>query len=608
MGGVINIVSSRPVRRTIELAPQLGWCASSTSPASSANCAAGNRQTPKLDFSGSDRWKTLGVAVDGSLFHADGFPNVAPIERGPIDINADVKYQNVSGRVDYSPADRLNAFFRASYFNENRTNAKIGEVNDTRWTSVNGGVHALLGDGSSLEARLFVDHEKFHSTFLAVTNATTTRNLVRLSVDQHVPTNSVGTAAQWSKPVGTFNLFSAGVDWRWVDGDSNEDSYNAVAGNPVIPNPSPWTNLAPVTIQAILALQRVSGGTQQSTGAFIQDIVTPVSRLNVTLSARVDHWRNYDGHNLETAIIPGTAVNNEPSLDERTDTVASPKAAALYHLSDRITAWASMSSGFRAPTLNELYRQFRQGTTLVLAPVSSPPPFNGQLAPERLVGGEVGLNIAPVRKVTWRTTWFDNRVKNSVLNVTICPGNLVGTACVPSAAAVTQQRQNVGKTRVWGVQTDVDYRLGSVLRVSAGYVYNEAKVTEGGNFPALVGKFLQQVPKHRASLQVVATSPKYATVALGVQYVGRQFDDDLNTRVVPIPTLTAAGYSASTDPGMPGYATVDLTASRTLARNIEVFVGFQNLLDKQYFVGTQPTTLGSPRLVNTGVRVRFSGH
>ena len=66
-----------------------------------------------------------------------------------------------------------------------------------------------------------------------------------------------------------------------------------------------------------------------------------------------------------------------------------------------------LSSGFRAPTLNELYRQFRVGAVLTLA--------NDQLGPERLVGGEAGINIAPARSSPVRTTWFDNRVKNPVV-------------------------------------------------------------------------------------------------------------------------------------------------------------------------------------------------
>ena len=42
--------------------------------------------------------------------------------------------------MEYAATDRVNAFFRAGYFTEDRGNGKVGEVNDTRWTTANGGV------------------------------------------------------------------------------------------------------------------------------------------------------------------------------------------------------------------------------------------------------------------------------------------------------------------------------------------------------------------------------------------------------------------------------------------------------------------------------------
>ena len=323
-----------------------------------------------------------------------------------------------------------------------------------------------LPDESDLQARVFVDRQKAHFTFLAVTNSTTTRNIVRLATDQHVPTNGVGGMVQWTKAIGRSHAFSAGTDWRWVDGDSQEDAFVAAV---------PTVIISPVTQAATLSVQRVSGGTQQILGAFVQDVFTPVPKLVVTLSARVDRWRNYDGHNLETTVATGLpTVNNKPSLPDRNDTVVSPRAAALYHVSDRVTGWGALSSGFRAPTLTELYRQFSVGA------VTTRP--NDQLGPERLVGGEAGINVAPARNLTVRTTWFDNRVRNPVSNVTLTR-NLA-------------QKQNLGGTRIWGIQSDVEYRFGSFWRVSGAYLYNQAKVTDGGVAnAALVGKFLPQVPR-----------------------------------------------------------------------------------------------------------------
>lgn len=46
--------------------------------------------------------------------------------------------------------------------------------------------------------------------------------------------------------------------------------------------------------------------------------------------------------------------------------------------------------------------------------------------------------------------------------------------------------------------------------------------------------------------------------------------------------------------------------TRTFNRHFDVYLGVQNLFDTEYIVGTLPTTIGSPRLVNGGVRLRFS--
>src|SRR4030095_16529302 len=223
------------------------------------------------------------------------------------------------------------------------------------------------------------------------------------------------------------------------------------------------------------SVQRISGGTQQSLGAFVQDIFTPASKLVLTLSARVDYWRNYDGHNLETTVATGLpTANNRPSIPDKSDTVVSPHLGALFHATDRVTVWRAFNSGFRAPTLTELYRQFSVGA------VTTRP--NDQLGPERLVGGELGLNVAPAKNTTARLTWFDNRIENPVTNVTLSP--------------TLAQKQNLGKTRVHGVQTDVEYRVGTNWRFAGAYVYDIAKVTDGGVAnAALVGKYIAQVPK-----------------------------------------------------------------------------------------------------------------
>jgi len=442
MGGVINITTSKATRRTIEFKPQYG-----------------NNSSPKFDVSGSDVWGKVSLIANGSFYDTDGFPIVIANERGGVDDRATVNFKNSGVKAEFSPASNVNANVRFGYFRERRNNAKHSTIdgteegNDTTWKALSGGVRIVLRDQSDLQANIYSDFETFNSNFLAVPAATPLRSLGRMTLNQNVPTKGVGGMAQWSKPfAGGRQLLQVGGDWHWVTGDSNEDGLDATRGQTV-------------------TLQRVSGGSQKSLGFFVQDLMSPSSSMTVTLSARVDHWSSYDAHNLETNLPAGTpTATNFPTLPGRDDTVVSPRAAVMYHVNDRVSVWGDVGSGFRAPTLNELYRQFRVGTTLTLA--------NNALAPERLIGGEFGVNLAPAKDLTLRFTWFGNQVTNPVASITI--------ATTP--AQITQQRQNMGETQIFGVQADAEYRINRVFRIAGGYVFTSAKVTAFDANPALIDR------------------------------------------------------------------------------------------------------------------------
>jgi len=550
MGGVINIVTRPPQPRSVELRTQYG-----------------SLNSPKFDLRASDVWGRASASVDVSAFDTEGFVPVAPEERGPVDTRAAVQFANVNARLQYQLSDDVQAFVQGGYFREDRDNGKVStingepEANATRWRTMSAGFRARLAGGDDVQARVFVDAETFRSNFLAVTDATGARSASRMSLAQRVPTTAWGASAQWARAVSPRHALSAGLDWRRVTGESQEQVLDFARGE------------TPVTL-------RESGGRQHSVGFYVQDIVSVTDALTLTLSGRLDHWRNVDGHNIEVSASTGEpTAGHDPALPSRSDTVFSPRIAALYAVTDRLSVWGSFGTGFRAPTLNELYRQFRVGSVVTLA--------NVELGPERLVGGEAGVRFSPASSVSLRATWFDNRVTDPVSNVTIDT----------TPALVTQQRQNLGSTHIYGLQTDAEWRLSPAWRVSAAYLYSHATVTAFDANPSIVGNFLPQVPRHRASFDVTFTDPRLFDLTVDVQAIGSQFDDDQNTRSVP-------GYST---PGLPRYAVVSLLASRRLSETLDVFAGAQNLFDQRYYVGTLPTTIGTPRMVSVGVRIRVAG-
>ncbi len=555
MGGVINIVSAPATPRTFSLKAQYGTL-----------------NSRNLEAVGSHVGGRLGFTLDSGFFQTDGYSPVVErnpagiAERGRVDNNVSLETARINGRVDLRASARLRGVVRAGYFREDRNNGKHStftddaEENDTRWTSASAGLTMRVSDRSDVEASVSLGTGTLRSNFLAVPATTPPRNVGRMTLLQRVPTTSYTGMAQWRTLVATRHAVTLGADWRWVEGDSEEDALDAVTGDSV-------------------TLRRVSGGTQRGLGAFVQHIFTATSALTITTGVRMDGWRNYNAHNLEQTDAGVPTVNHNPALPSRRDAVLSPRVAAIYRVTDRVSVWGNLGTGFRAPTLNELYRQFRVGTVLTLA--------NNQLGPERLRGGEVGVQITPLRALAWRTTWFDNRISDPVSNVTLSA----------AGASVTQQRQNLGATRVSGLQTSAEYRGGAAWRFAGAYIHQRARITENPSNETLVGKLLPQVPRHRASMQVTFADPRWLTASVEVLAMGRQFDDDLNTRSVP----------GITDAGLPGYTMVSLSVSRTFGRRIETFVGVQNLFDRGFFVGTFPTTIGAPRMITGGVRVRVGG-
>ena len=194
---------------------------------------------------------------------------------------------------------------------------------------------------------------------------------------------------------GRAHVVSAGTDFRHIKGDSDELTYALATG------------LTPI-------VHRVAGGTQKFFGMFAQDLIELTPKLQVTLSARLDRWRNYNAHNRETTVATGVpaAGDNHGYLHRTSPTRrVSPRAAALYRVDDRVSVWGSVSKGFRAPTLKELYSPFRVG--------AGPDAIQRDAWPRAADRRRGWHQRGADRALTVRGTWFNNRVNNPIANVTI---------------------------------------------------------------------------------------------------------------------------------------------------------------------------------------------
>ena len=365
---------------------------------------------------------------------------------------------------------------------------------------------------------------------------------------QQVPSQAGGLTLQWSRTAGKRHALVAGVEGRFVRGRSDD------------------TVFASGTATALVS----AGGRQRTWALFAADRVSLGSRVLLTLGARVDRWWEEDGSESTTPLA--TNVTSTSRFPDRAETAVSPRLSALVRATPSLSFSAAGYGAFRAPTLNELYRGFRLGSTLTLA--------NPELVEERLWGGEAGS--------TWHTRGdglrlravaFLNRVTDPVANVTL----------LTTPQLITRQRQNLGRVLARGLEIDAEARLGARLSGGVGYALVDSVVESFAANPAIVGNAVPQVARHQATLQVRYAHPRFVDLALQARASSRQYEDDQNQLVLP------------------GYFTLDAQASRRLGAAATAFVALENVTGARYVVGLTPVeTLGPPFLARAGIRIDWS--
>jgi iron complex outermembrane recepter protein len=201
---------------------------------------------------------------------------------------------------------------------------------------------------------------------------------------------------------------------------------------------------------------------------------------------------------------------------------------------------------------------------------------NENLGPEKLRGAEAGVDLTFLPGLTTRATVFWNEIDSPITNVTTGP-NL-------------RQRQNLGKARIQGIEADAGLTLARKWSLTAAYTYADNSVTEAPGQARLVGNRLPQDPLHMGSLSLAFDDPNLLSAGARARYLGKQYEDDLNTLPMGAALL------------------VDLLASWHATRRIDLYLAAENLFDKVYLVGRAGVdTVGQPRFIHGGVRFRSDG-
>ncbi len=508
VGGVVQLLTLRPVR-----------------PSGRALVEGGNLGTGRVSLFGGGRTHGWRYSTGGEWFTIAGYipvaeeqnPGIAP--RGPIDGRFGSTHRSALGSAGYQSDHGWRVDLTGNVFSEDRENGSPLSINNTESRQGSGEVAGGVG-GGLLSIRVFGGTQQYQQTFTTI-NATRTSEA--LNRDQHIPTTSGGAGGQWIRPWGRHTVL-VGAEGRYIKGSSVETPYSQ--------------GRALATVDA--------GGTQQLGSAFLQDTFLLNDRLTLVLGIHGDSWHS----------------ESKTTSYSKTYGSLNPRASGAYRIGDSgVTVRGSVYHGFRAPTLNEFYRNFSSGSTQTRP--------NEALGPERLTGGDAGVLFSRGR-ASARVTGFWNELDDAITTITLSS----------TPQLIIRQRANADTLRAVGIEFEGDLRLPASF--SLGFTSGVVNSRFKGD-TTLRDKKAPQVPSYNVGVNLRYSRREW-TASSQLRVTGPQFEDDQNTLTLRRATV------------------VDLFGSRTIARRVSVFVAIENLFDATYDVGRTPIlTTGLPRAARAGV-------
>lgn len=285
-----------------------------------------------------------------------------------------------------------------------------------------------------------------------------------------------------------------------------------------------------------------ANGRQDLVAVFLQDELRFLEdSLILSLGLRGDYCRSYKGWTFDTGQAPKVSPFSY-DYNDRDWTALSPKASLVYHFKDKTTLRASFGSAFHAPDLKELYMVLARPTKTVYN--------NPNLDPEILNSYEIGINQNFFSGLEGGLSFFYSRGKDFISTRTL--------------SASTFIYDNIDKVRMYGVETDLKYRIDGRWSCSAGYFFHSSKIDKNASNPDLNGNYLAMQPTQRAKVSITYQNPKIFTASALLRYVGRMYADNENSDKLK------------------SYFVCDLQMSKRLNKNIELSLTWKNILDKKY--------------------------
>ncbi len=210
-----------------------------------------------------------------------------------------------------------------------------------------------------------------------------------------------------------------------------------------------------------------------------------------------------------------------------------------YNLNKKIKLFANITSGFKAPSLYQVYSEYRN-------------PIN-ELKPERSISYEGGIQYKK-EKVNLRAVYFIRDVNDNIEFFSAGPPNYESYYI------------NANKQKVKGIELEAMIDFGKI-QLNANYTNMDGYIETNENNKDTSYFNLYRRPRQAINLNINLEILKGWIINTGIQSISKR----------------AEAVYASAPIEMPAYYTWNLYSSYVVTKNIKLYADLKNITDEKYF-------------------------
>ncbi|MCU4163614.1 TonB-dependent receptor plug domain-containing protein [Carboxylicivirga caseinilyticus] len=239
----------------------------------------------------------------------------------------------------------------------------------------------------------------------------------------------------------------------------------------------------------------------------------------------------------------------------------------IHNPNENIQLSSSLSTGFRAPNIDDIGKVFDSEPGSVVVP-------NPDLKPEYAINGEVGAAIVVIEKLKIDMaayyTWLTNAMVRRDYQL-----NGQDSILYDSELSKVQAIQNAAHAKVYGIQAGMEYKWRSGISASSRFNYQKGQeeLDDGTTSPL----------RHAAPWFGV-THLSYETEKLKLDF-NIQYNGEVSYNNMPESEIDKAYmYALDTNgnPYAPGWTTINLVSQYHITPNLLATAGIENITNKRY--------------------------